>query len=701
MDFLQTPIEYLRGIGPQRAEIFRKEIAVYTFGDLLYYFPYKHIDKSKIYTVNDVLNERPDYAQILGSVEDLQVLQQKFGRRLVVQLRDEKNQYIELVWFNGVQFWQKNLLMKKKYIVFGKIGYFMNRVQIVHPEIEDYAIWQQNPKLQLYPMYNTTEKMKAKNLNTKTIAKATQELVLQLQNQNIPENIPTYLIKNLGLLHLRESLINMHFPKNLHDLKHAIYRNKFEELFFLQLRYNYIKKERHHKQGGCQFDKVGNFFNDFYNQHLPFSLTNAQKKVLREIRQDTGSGFQMNRLLQGDVGSGKTIVALLAVLLALDNGYQACIMAPTEILAFQHFENIQSLVKELPINVSLLTGSTKGKQKKQLLQALFDAHIHILIGTHALIEDNVKFQKLGLVVIDEQHRFGVEQRSKLAQKGNPYPHILVMTATPIPRSLALTVYGDLDYSVIDELPPGRKSIKTLHRYDLARGEVMKFIATEIQKGRQIYIIFPLIEESETLDYENIMEGYEQVKMYFPEEKYKISVLHGRQSTEEKEINMQRFKEGKTQIMVSTTVIEVGVNVPNASVMVIESTEKFGLSQLHQLRGRVGRGSEQSYCILLSGRNLSLPAKQRIQIMCSTNNGFIIAEKDMELRGPGDIDGTRQSGMLPLKLANLTEDKDLLIQAQIQAIAILDQDPSLSEPQNALLKQHVQLHRLQQRWSKIL
>ncbi|MGL6021698.1 MAG: ATP-dependent DNA helicase RecG, partial [Chitinophagaceae bacterium] len=511
MDFFHTPIEYLKGIGSYRAEILRKEIKINTFGDLLYYFPYKHMDKSKLYTVNDIFHQQPDYAQLLGSVEDMQVFQHKFGKRLIVQLKDLKNQYVEIVWFNNIQFWQKNLLMKKKYIAFGKITYFMNRIQIVHPEIEDYAIWEKNPKIKLYPMYHTTEKMKSKNLNTKAIVKAQQQLFLHLENQLISETIPEYLIKKLSLCSIRESLTNMHFPKNFEELQRAKYRNKFEELFFLQLRYNYIKKGRHQKKNGSRFEKVGDLFNNFYNYYLPFSLTEAQKKVLKEIRYDTGSNFQMNRLLQGDVGSGKTIVALLALLLALDNGYQACIMAPTEILAFQHFENIKSLLKELPINVGLLTGSTKSKQKKQLLEAIKNFSVHLLIGTHALIEKDVQFNKLGLVVIDEQHRFGVEQRSKFIEKGNPCPHILVMTATPIPRSLALTVYGDLDYSIIDELPPGRKHIKTIHKYDLSRGEVMKFIATEIEKGRQTYMVFPLIEESEKLDYENIMEGYEQIK----------------------------------------------------------------------------------------------------------------------------------------------------------------------------------------------
>lgn len=584
-------------------------------------------------------------------------------------------------------------------MVYGKVSYFQKQPQITHPEIELLTA-NTTGKAFLEPIYPTTEKLKAKGLSGRQLGKLTSTLLSLIHEKDIPENLPNKILQKLHTINRYQAFTNIHFPANLNDYTIALHRLKFEELFIAQIQLGLIKNQRHRYSTGVVFDKVGEYFNIFYQQYLPFPLTKAQKRVLKEIRNDLGSGRQMNRLLQGDVGSGKTIVALLSMLLAADNGYQSCIMSPTEILAQQHFDTISNLIKHLPLQVSLLTGSTKKVERKKILDNLASGQLSMLIATHAIIEDQVVFQKLGLAVIDEQHRFGVEQRAKLWKKANPSPHILVMTATPIPRTLAMTAYGDLDYSVIDELPPGRQPIITVHRYERQRLMVMDFIKTEIAKGRQAYIVFPLIEESEKLDYENLMQGYEHIKALFPEPQYWISVVHGRQSAKEKEVNMQRFVQGQTQIMVATTVIEVGVNIPNASIMIIESAEKFGLSQLHQLRGRVGRGSEKSYCILLSSFKLGNDARERIKIMTSTNDGFIIAEKDMELRGPGDVQGTRQSGMLNFKIASLVQDRELLNIAKKEVDHLLEIDSNLQNEDNKTLKNYLYSLSGKTTWSKI-
>ncbi len=618
---------------------------------------------------------------------------------MVAALRDSSGT-IELVWFQGISWVQKSLSSGQSYLVYGKVGFFQDKVQIVHPEMEAWTPDKKEGKSFLEPVYPTTEKLRTKGLGGKQIGKLTQALLAQVNEKDLSENLPQNIINNLKLIGRYEAYRQIHFPANSEQYEQASERLKFEELFLAQLRMNLLRSKRHRFSKGVVFDKVGEMFNTFYKNYLPFELTNAQKRVIREIRTDTATGKHMNRLLQGDVGSGKTIVALLIMLLAIDNGYQACMMAPTEILAKQHLDSLKGVMSDLPIGVELLTGSTKSKNRKEILKRLSEGDIKILIGTHAVIEDVVQFQNLGIVIIDEQHKFGVAQRAKLWGKSETPPHVLVMTATPIPRTLAMTAYGDLDYSAIDELPPGRQPVVTVHRYESQRSRVMSFLRAEIDKGRQAYIIFPLIEESDKLDYENLMNGYEVVKGYFPEPKYWISMVHGRQPSEQKEQNMQRFVNGESNIMVSTTVIEVGVNVPNANVMVIESAEKFGLSQLHQLRGRVGRGAEKSYCILLSGSKLGIDARERIKILTVTNNGFEIAEKDMELRGPGDIEGTRQSGMLNFKLANIVHDRPLLEKARSFAIAIVENDPDLLSAENLRLKNFLQQQKGKIAWSKI-
>jgi ATP-dependent DNA helicase RecG len=568
----------------------------------------------------------------------------------------------------------------------------------VHPEIEPYVAATAGQKSVLEPVYPSTEKLKSRGLNGKQIGKLTQALFMQISERDLPENLPASLLND----HLSrwEAYRQIHFPQSQALYKKALKRLVFEELFIAQVRLNLVKIDRHKNSRGHKFEVVGDYFNNFYNHHLPFELTGAQKRVIKEIRQDTARGYQMNRLLQGDVGSGKTMIALLSMLIAADNGYQSCMMAPTEILAQQHYAGLSELLKDMPIEVALLTGSTKTAERRRILQGLLDDTIHFVVGTHAIIEEVVQFKNLGLAVIDEQHRFGVAQRAQLWKKASIPPHVLVMTATPIPRTLAMTAFGDLDYSVMDELPPGRQPIKTVHRFETARANVMDFVKSEIQKGRQAYFVYPLIEESEKLSFEDLMQGYDQVKSYFPEPTYKISMVHGRQKNIEKETNMQRFVSGDTQILVGTTVIEVGVNVPNASVMVIESSEKFGLSQLHQLRGRVGRGSEQSYCILLTSVKASREARDRIKIMCDHTDGFIIAEKDLEIRGPGDIDGTRQSGALNFKLANIINDRQTLIEAKELATAICDKDPNLSSAENAPLKAYLLSQKSKIGWGKI-
>ncbi len=695
---LQQPIEFMKGVGPLRADLLKKELGIFTCDDLLHHFPFRHIDRTRISSISSLKSE-VEFAQVAGVVLQVEILGQRSGKRLVAQFKD-KTGIMELTWFKGINWIQKTIVPGQSYIVFGRLSFFNGRPQFVHPEIERIESSQSLEKNFLEPVYSTTEKLKARGLGGRQLAKLTQVIVNQLTPANLPEFLSATLIKSLGLMGRLESYQQIHFPSNTEKAAQALKRLKFEEFFIAQVRMQLVRAQRHHQSAGVVFEKVGNYFNQFYSSYLPFELTGAQKRVVKEIRTDTARGRQMNRLLQGDVGSGKTIVALLAMLLAVDNGYQACLMAPTEILVQQHFASIQSLLSKMNLSVAVLTGSTKSAERKKLLAALEDGSLSLLVGTHALIEETVQFKKLGLVVIDEQHRFGVAQRARLWKKAVVPPHILVMTATPIPRTLAMTAYGDLDYSIIDELPPGRKPIQTVHRYEKDRSRVMEFIRSEIAKGRQAYIIYPLIEESAKLDYENLMKGYEEVKAFFPEPNYWISMVHGRQPSAQKETNMQRFVTGDTQIMVATTVIEVGVNVPNASVMLIESAEKFGLSQLHQLRGRVGRGAEKSYCILLSPPSIGKEAKERMKIMVQTSSGFEIAEKDLLLRGPGEIEGTRQSGALNFKLADIIQDRVLLESAREQVEQLLEKDPTLVSPENQPLRQYLQHRKSNVSWSKI-
>lgn len=634
-----------------------------------------------------------------GRLISLEVLGEKRSKRLVGKLRDQTG-VLDLVWFQGVTWFQKNLSIGQSYLVYGRVTSFNNQPQIVHPEIEVWTPGKMEGKAYLEPVYPSTEKLRTRGLSGRQIAKLTEALFLQLKETDLPEILPENVLQKLKLPNRFRAIQQIHFPSSPEEHQRGVNRIKFEEIFLAQMRMNLRRAARHRFSRGVVFDKVGDLFNDFYKNHLPFELTNAQKRVIREIRVDTGSGKQMNRLLQGDVGSGKTMVALLTMLLAVDNGFQACLMAPTEILTKQHFATISEQLKDLPVNVAILTGSTKAAARKKTLEGLAAGEIQVLIGTHAVIEDAVKFNNLGIVIIDEQHRFGVAQRARLWEKASLPPHVLVMTATPIPRTLAMTAYGDLDYSIIDELPPGRQPITTVHRLESDRARVMEFIKAEIKQGRQAYIIFPLIEESDKLDYENLMRGFDTVQGYFPEPQYWISMVHGKQPAVLKEQNMQRFVTGDTQIMVSTTVIEVGVNVPNASVMVIESAEKFGLSQLHQLRGRVGRGAEKSYCVLLTSSKLGNDARERMKIMVQTSNGFEIAEKDLELRGPGEIEGTRQSGMVNFRLADIVKDKPIVELARSAVEAILEADPELNSAENLRLKNYLQSLREKNSWSKI-
>ncbi|MDB5229565.1 MAG: recG [Chitinophagaceae bacterium] len=695
---LDSPIEYLKGIGPLKGDLLRKELNIHCYRDLLEHFPLRHIDKTKVSLIEEI-NYQTEYIQVTGRLNDIRLIGDKRTKRLVAQLTDSSGT-LELAWFQGISWVEKTLKEDEQYLVFGRTGFFNGKPQMVHPEIEIVQAAQTGGKNFLEPIYPSTEKLKARGLTGRQIAKLTYTLISQLSEKDLPENLPGNIIQKFNFPSRYQSLIQAHFPSAIVQYDRSIERLKFEEFFLAQIRLQLIKLERQHQSKGVVFEKVGNLFNNFYNHHLPFSLTNAQKRVLKEIRTDTARGHQMNRLLQGDVGSGKTIVALLSMLLAADNGYQSCLMAPTEILAQQHYNSLTELIKELPLEIKLLTGSTKSAQRKKVLAALADGSVHIVVGTHAVIEDVVQFKNLGFAIVDEQHRFGVAQRAKLWSKASIPPHVLVMTATPIPRTLAMTAYGDLDYSVMDELPPGRIPVTTVHRNEMARASVMDFVKTEIEKGRQAYFIYPLIEESEKLSYEDLMQGYQQVKSFFPEPRYSISMVHGRQKSEEKEVNMQRFVSYDTHIMVSTTVIEVGVNVPNASVMVIESAEKFGLSQLHQLRGRVGRGAEKSFCILLTGSRVSADARERINIMCATNDGFKIAEKDLELRGPGDIGGTRQSGLMNFKLASIVNDKGLLENAKAFAEHIVSSDPQLTSAQNLPLKSFLISVKGKTVWSKI-
>ena len=679
MDVLATSIAYLKGVGPKRAELLGVELGIKTYGDMLYYFPFRYVDKSKFYKIQELHSDLP-YIQVTGTIVRLQEIGAKRSKRLVAHVQDDTG-VLELVWFKGIKWVKNSIKSNTQYIVFGKPTLFNGKINIAHPEIETVEEYKRGLSNQLQPMYPSSEKLSNKGLNNKAIGKLTQVLLPQLKNQ-IPETLSKNLIQKLNLPSKEKALFDIHFPKNSQDLKKAQYRLKFEELFFIQLQLIQMKQIRQQKLKGHNFSTIGTFFNQFYKECLPFELTNAQKRVIKEIRRDCGGQHQMNRLLQGDVGSGKTLVALMSILMAIDNGYQACLMAPTEILANQHFDTIKEFLKDIPLKVGILTGSKKASERKILHQGLEDGNIHVLVGTHALLEDKVKYKNLGLVVIDEQHRFGVAQRAKMWKKNTYPPHVLVMTATPIPRTLAMTLYGDLDVSVIDELPPGRKEIKTIWKSDSHRLRVFGFIKEEIEKGRQAYVVYPLIQESETLDYKDLMDGYESICRAFPDQQ--ISIVHGQMKAQDKDFEMARFVKGETQIMVATTVIEVGVNVPNASIMVIESAERFGLSQLHQLRGRVGRGAEQSYCILMSGNKVSQDAQQRLKTMVRTGDGFEIAEEDLKLRGPGDLMGTQQSGILDLKIADLVKDNAILQYARQMAIETLDEDPALCMTKNSTI-----------------
>lgn len=694
---LDTPVEFLKGVGPFRAELLRKELNIYSYNDLLHHFPLRYIDTAGMMKISQLTHEH-EYVQLRGVILNFKEEGQSFRKRTTATLYD-KTGSIELIWFQGGSFVEKNIQPNAVYNVFGKLSFFNGNANISHPEIELYNA--SAPVNSMQPVYSSTEKLKAKSITNRSFAKLLQAVFEKITPQDIAEILPQNILQHYQLMPRFEAFKQIHFPVNESLKKQAERRLKWEELLLSQLKILRLKLN-HHQQAGFKFPNVGERFNNFFHHHLPFALTNAQKRVIKEIRQDTFSGKQMNRLIQGDVGSGKTIVALMAMLLALDNGFQALLMAPTEILAQQHYQGIKELLEPLQIPVAVLTGTVKGKARKQILEGLHKGIIPIVIGTHALVEETVVFQNLGLAIIDEQHRFGVTQRAKLWTKNERPPHVLVMTATPIPRTLAMTVYGDLDVSVIDELPPGRKPIETIHRSENFRPKVMQFLKNEIEKGRQIYIVYPLIEESEKLDYESLKAGYEQVKAWFPDPKYRVAMVHGKQPVDEKERNMHRFVTGDAHILVATTVIEVGVNVPNASVMVIESSERFGLSQLHQLRGRVGRGSEKSYCILLTGFEISKESRQRMSIMTQTSDGFVIAEEDLKMRGPGDIYGTRQSGALDFKIADILTDVDIMEETKAAAQLILQQDPMLEQPAYKGMRtlMHQNRNKQVQQWSKI-
>lgn len=683
---LQTPIDYLKGVGPNRADLLRTELGVHTYQDLVNLFPNRYIDKTRYYKVNELQRNNAD-VQIIGKITSLKTVEQKRGKRLVATFVDETGQ-MELVWFRGHKWIRESIKINQPYVIFGKTNWF-NGFSMPHPEMELLEEHEKSLRTAMQPVYPSTEKLANKGITNRVINKIMQQLFIETKARFF-DTLSAELLDELKLISKSKALFNIHFPQSQELLAKAQYRLKFEELFYIQLQLISKNLTRKNKIKGFNFDQVGTLFNTFYAEHLPFELTNAQKRVIKEIRNDLGSNAQMNRLLQGDVGSGKTIVALMSMLLAIDNGFQACLVAPTEILSQQHYNGILELVKPLNIKVKLLTGSSKSSERKEIHEALENGELQILIGTHAILEDKVLFKNLGLAIIDEQHRFGVAQRAKLWRKNNIPPHILVMTATPIPRTLAMSLYGDLDISVIDELPPGRKAIKTVHRYDSNRLKVFRFIKDEIEKGRQIYVVYPLIQESEKLDYKDLMDGYESIVREFPQPTYQISIVHGQMKPADKDYEMERFVNGDTQIMVATTVIEVGVNVPNASVMIIESAERFGLSQLHQLRGRVGRGAEQSFCILMTGHKLSNDSKTRLETMTRTNDGFEIAEVDLKLRGPGDIMGTQQSGVLNLKIADIIKDNEILKSARYYALRILKEDSSLAMEKNKIIRYTYQM-----------
>lgn len=698
VDILETPIEYLKGVGPVRGDTLKKELGIFKFSDLLHHFPFRYVDKSRIYLISEIASDST-YVQLKGELISIQKIGKPRGQRLVVMLKD-KSGIIELVWFKGIKWMEPKLKPGETYIVFGKPTWFNNKANIVHPEIEPAINYKLSLGEKLYPVYSSTEKLKAKGLDSKGISKIMKNLLIQVKG-HIYETLSGSIINSLKLIPREQAFLNIHFPTAEQILSKSQARLKFEEFFFIQLNLLKLKLIRIEKFKGHKFTIVGKYFNDFYTQNLPFELTNAQKKVIKEIRTDIGSGKQMNRLLQGDVGSGKTLVALMSILIALDNNCQAALIAPTEILAKQHYLSITKMLSGLNINVALLTGSTKKAARKVIHHDLINGNLHILIGTHALLEDAVQFKNVGLVVIDEQHRFGVAQRAKMWKKNNTPPHMLVMTATPIPRTLAMTFYGDLDVSVIDELPPGRKAIKTAHYYDKDRLKVFGFLRKQIELGRQIYIVYPLINESEKLDLKDLNDGFESISREFPLPKYAVSMVHGKLADDIKDYEMQRFVKGETQLMVSTTVIEVGVDVPNASVMVIENAERFGLSQLHQLRGRVGRGADQSFCILMTKYELTSTGKQRIKTMVQTTDGFEIAEVDLKLRGPGDLHGTQQSGILDLKIADIIKDEKILKYARSTAAKLLEKDPMLEMQENKSISNQIRyINKSKTNWSLI-
>ncbi|MDP4281097.1 MAG: ATP-dependent DNA helicase RecG [Bacteroidota bacterium] len=696
--FLETPVEFLKGVGPARAEMLKKELQIFTFGDLLTFFPFRYVDRTRIFKISEIKNDTA-WVQLQGKITEVQTVGKLHAKRIIARLTDSSGS-IELVWFQGHKWILDKLKPGIEYIVFGKPSWFNGRLNMPHPELELLSEPTMGVMDVIRPFYSSTEKLKAKGLDSKGISRLVKSLITN-ERFFIPETLPKEILSNLKLISRQEAFLNIHFPSGLEILKKEENRLKFEELFFVQLRMLHQKFFRIHKQSGHVFPVVGKYLNDFYHDYLTFELTNAQKRVIHEIRADLGSGRQMNRLLQGDVGSGKTMVALMTMLIALDNKYQACLMAPTEILANQHFQTISKMLDGMNIRVALLTGSTRPATRKKLLSDLTDGTLQILIGTHALIEERVQFKNLGIVVIDEQHRFGVAQRARLWEKNVIPPHILVMTATPIPRTLAMTLYGDLDTSVIDELPPGRKPIITKHIFESQGDKLYYFLKQRIQAGNQVYIVYPLIEESETLDLKNLQEGYDMVRNLFPAPQYSVSMVHGKMKQQEKDLEMKRFLNKETQIMVATTVIEVGVDVPNASVMVIENAERFGLSQLHQLRGRVGRGNDQSYCVLITGYKLTSDARKRIETMVRTTDGFEIAETDLQLRGPGDLEGTRQSGLLELKIADIVKDEKILRYARNLAADIIQDDPTLEKKENAILAAHLRiLSRRQENWGLI-
>jgi len=682
-NFLNTSIDYLKGVGPNRSDILKKEFQIFTYDDLLNFFPFRYIDRTKFYKISEIQKSNAD-VQIIGRFTDIYYFKNIKSNRLIGTFNDG-NQIIEIVWFKATKWIEKSIKLNTDYVLYGKPNWYLNKFSIAHPELDVFSEFKNKQVEGLLPIYSSNERVLSRGITNKFF----REVIFNIINTSInflKENLSKEINEKYSLISKQQAYRNIHFPSNHELLSKAEFRLKYEEFFYLQLEFLMSNITKKSKFKGFNFSKVGDSFNKFYKSHLPFLLTNAQKRVIKEIRKDFSSNAQMNRLLQGDVGSGKTIVALLSSLIAIDNNFQVCFLAPTEILAQQHFNSLNDSLNKINITVNILTGSSTKKDRIKLFSDLINGEINILVGTHAVLEDNVRFKNLGFVIIDEQHKFGVAQRSKLWKKNITPPHVLVMTATPIPRTLAMSVYGDLDISIIDELPPGRKAVKTVHRSDRNRLEIFKFLKDEINKGRQVYIVYPLIEESKKLDYKDLMDGYESISREFPNSKYQISILHGRMKSEDKAIEMKRFKEGKTNIMVSTTVIEVGVNIPNASVMVIESSEKFGLSQLHQLRGRVGRGSENSYCILMTSNKLSSDARKRIKTMTSTNDGFKVAEVDMEIRGPGNLLGTQQSGLLNLKLANIITDKEILESARNDVKKIISVDQRLVKVENKLIKE---------------